>query len=64
MIITATTPEETIKEIVVYLRNQASFSRVDAAKAERKITQSQKKFQAEIYENMAKFVENIKVQRA
>lgn len=62
MIIRATTPEEALKAIVLHLQNQATQSRVDAKIAERKTVQKQKLFQSEIYSNLAKFFEQVKIE--
>jgi hypothetical protein len=62
MIIRATTPEETLKAIVLHLQNQATQSRIDSRIAERKTVQKQKQFQSELYENLAKFFEGVKIE--
>jgi hypothetical protein len=62
MIIRATTPEETLKAIVLHLQNQATQSRIDSRIAERKTVQKQKQFQADVYENLAKFFEGVKIE--
>jgi len=62
MIIRATTPEETLKAIVLYLQNQATQSSVDARMAERVAVQKQKEFQAVLYKNLATFFEGVKIE--